>query len=68
MMLIAVYFLLSVTIMPQCADIDKIYRLAMYQGEAHSQSMSHALLFSVLALAAFVGGFALKLKTIRSSS
>ncbi len=68
MILIAVYFLLSVTVMPRFSDMDKIYRLAMYQGQAHSQPVSHLTLFSILSLAAFAGGFALKLKTIRRPS
>jgi predicted transporter len=66
MLLIAVYFFLSVTIMPQFADMEKIYRLALYQGERHSQEGLCSIPFSILAAAAFVGGFGFKSKKIRN--
>lgn len=66
MILIAVYFFLSVTVMPRFADVDKIYRLAMYQLKTPSQKVVRLIPFSVLTAAAFVGGYGFKSKKIRS--
>ena len=66
MILIAVYFLLSVTLLPQFADVDKIYRLAMYKGKISTLKAVHLVPFSILALAAFVAGYGFKSKKIRS--
>lgn len=68
MLLIAVYFFLSVTIMPQFADMEKIYRLAMYQGQTHSQARLHSIPFSILTAAAFITGFGFKSKKIRKTT
>ncbi|MGD8835731.1 MAG: DUF2162 domain-containing protein [Desulfobacteraceae bacterium] len=66
MILVAVYFFLSVTVLPQFADVDKIYRLAMYQGQKPSQERVHLVPFSILTATAFVGGYGFKSKKIRS--
>lgn len=66
MLVIAVYFCLSVTVVPQFADVEKIYRLARYQGRMHSQQVLHPVLFSILTAAAFVGGYGFKSKKIRN--
>jgi predicted transporter len=68
MLLIAFYFMVSVTVMPQFADVDKIYRLARYQGGVPSQEVLHLMPFWVLGVAAFFGGFGLTSKTIRRST
>lgn len=68
MLLMALYFLISVTVMPQFADVDKIYRLAMYQGKTPSQKVVHLVPFSILTAAAFVGGYGFKSKKIRSTT
>ncbi len=68
MLLIALYFMASVTVMPQFADVDKVYRLAVYEGKAPSQKVLHLLPFSVLSAAAFVGGYGLTSKKIRRST
>lgn len=65
MILIAIYFFLSVTVLPQFADVDKIYRLAMYQGQKPSQETIHLVPFSILTAVAFVGGYGFKSKKIR---
>ncbi|MGD9367380.1 MAG: DUF2162 domain-containing protein [Desulfobacteraceae bacterium] len=65
MILIALYFIISVTVMPQFADVDKIYRLAMYQGKTPSQEVVHLVPFSMLTAAAFVGGYGFKSLKIR---
>jgi hypothetical protein len=57
-----------VTVMPQFADVDKIYRLARYQGGVPSQEVLHLMPFWVLGVAAFFGGFGLTSKTIRRST
>ncbi len=66
MILVALYFLISVTVMPQFADVDKIYRLAVYQGQTPSQKVVHLVPFSILIAAAFVGGYGFHLKKIRT--
>ncbi len=66
MILIAVYFSISVTVMPQFADMDKVYRLAMYQGKTPSQKVIHLVPFSILSATAFVGGYGFKSRKIRS--
>lgn len=68
MLLIALYFMASVTVMPQFADVDKVYRLAVYEGKAPSQKVLHLLPFSVLSAAAFIGGYGLTSKKIRRST
>jgi predicted transporter len=66
MLLAALYFFISVTVMPQFADVEKIYRLAMYKGNMPSQKVVHFVSFAVLAGAAFIGGYGLKSRKIRS--
>jgi predicted transporter len=66
MLLAALYFFLSVTVMPQFADVEKVYRLAMYQGRAHSAKLLHLVPFSILAATAFAGGYGFTIKKIRS--
>jgi predicted transporter len=68
MLLIAVYFFLSVTVMPQFADVEKVYRLALYQGQTHSQEVLHIVLIYILTAAAFVGGYGFKSIKIRRIS
>lgn len=67
MLAVAVYFGLSVSIMPQFGDIDKIYRLAMYQGEATPVNSEHRDLFTGVIIAAIMTGFTLKSAIIRRS-
>jgi predicted transporter len=57
MLLIAVYFFLSVTVMPQFADMDKIYRMALYQPDTTVEKTQHLFLFLTWVAAAFFGGF-----------
>lgn len=66
MLLAALYFFLSVTVMPQFADIEKVYRLAMHQGRTQSAKLLHLVPFCILASAAFVGGFGFTTQKIRS--
>jgi predicted transporter len=66
MLLAALYFFLSVTVMPQFADIEKVYRLAMYQGRVPSAKPLHMVPFSILSATAFLGGFGFTLKKTRS--
>jgi predicted transporter len=61
MLLMAVYFLISVTVMPQFADVEKIYRLALYQGRRHSHEVQYILPFSILVAVAFAGGFGFRM-------
>ena len=57
MFLIAVYFILSVIIMPQFGDIDKIYRLAAYEGEKQVVDLKKILSFYSILVAFFTIGF-----------
>jgi predicted transporter len=68
MLLLALYFIISVTIMPQFADVDKIYRLAMYKCQTPAQKAVHLVPFSILSAVAFIGGYGFKFKKIRSTT
>lgn len=67
MLLIAVYFIVSVTVMPHFSDIDKVYRLATYKGNQPPQELLHIVPFLLLTVFAFAGGFILKLNKIKRS-
>ncbi len=66
MLLMAVYFFLSVTVMPQFADAEKVYQLAMHRGQTQFHQVSNSGLVSILTAAAFAGGYGFKSKKIRS--
>jgi predicted transporter len=57
MLFIAVYFILAVVIMPQFGDIDKIYRLALYEGEKKIVSHSAFFMFYLVVAILFALGF-----------
>lgn len=65
MVSIAAFFLLSVIVMPQFSQLDEIYRLAAYQGEASLVNPAKAAGLAVFALTAIVIGFITKRKTIK---
>jgi predicted transporter len=65
MILIALYFFISVTVMPQFADVDKIYRLALYHGKTPLRKVVHLVPFTIMVAAAFIGGFGFMSKKIR---
>ncbi|MBW2010562.1 MAG: DUF2162 domain-containing protein [Deltaproteobacteria bacterium] len=68
MLIIAAYFFLSVIIMPQFGDLDKIYRMAQYKGENRMMDIKHTVSLYVLIAASFNVGFLLmRRKTGRSS-
>jgi predicted transporter len=64
MLLIAVYFFLSVTVMPNFSDLDKVYRLAMYKGQNKPQEITYLVPFIIITVLAFAGGFSYKIKKI----
>lgn len=64
MLLIAFYFFLSVTVMPNFSDLDKVYRLAMYKGQNTTHEITYLVPFSIITALAFVGGFSFKFKRI----
>jgi predicted transporter len=68
MLLMALYFIVSMTVMPQFADVEKIYRLALYQGQAPAQKVAHLLPFSLLAGTAFACGYGFKSKKMRGQT
>ncbi|MGB5157347.1 DUF2162 domain-containing protein [Desulfobacterium sp. N47] len=57
MLLIAVYFFLSVTIMPNFADLDRIYRLASNSSETNPVNIKHLSVVAVSGALAFLAGF-----------
>lgn len=65
MLLIAVYFIVSIVIMPQFGDIEKIYRLAAYQGRHTEISLDHAGWLGLTIAAFFTMGFTSTRRTIR---
>jgi len=68
MLLMAAYFILSVTVMPQFADLDSVYRLAHYQTDKAPPDVFGGILLSIVASAAFGTGCLFKFKHIRSST
>jgi predicted transporter len=67
MVLLSAYFLLSMAILPQFTDVDKIYRLARYQPSAQPQDLTTLLPLAVLTLFTFLAGFGRTHQQIRSS-
>jgi predicted transporter len=67
MVLLGAYFLLSMAILPQFADVDKIYRMAHYQAPGQQQDLTALLPLVVLTLLTFMAGFGRTHKKIRSS-
>ena len=67
MLLIAVYFLLSATIMPQFGELDQIYRMASYQGEGETVDVRNAVYAALLVSAFFLAGFSYSVNKMRSS-
>lgn len=68
MVLISIYFLLSVIILPQFGNVGRIYRLAAYQGETQLTS-SHELLSLCSVITAFlVWGFIRMKKKLNTRS
>ena len=67
MILLGAYFLLSMAILPQFTDVDKIYRLARYQPPAHPEDLTTLLPLALLTLFTFLAGFGRTHQQIRSS-
>jgi predicted transporter len=57
MLLMAAYFLVSVTVMPQFGDLDKVYRLASLPDDRPSRNPTHLIVMMVTTLTAFGAGF-----------
>jgi predicted transporter len=66
MLLMASYFLLSATIMPQFSDLDKIYRMACYHTDTTCLNGSCVFIVLLLAATAFAAGFGFTSKKSRS--
>ena len=65
MLFIAIYFILSIIIMPQFSDIDKIYRIAAYRGEEASMNTKDILLLLATIATFFMTGYLVKRRKIR---
>jgi len=57
MVLIAVYFFLSIIILPQFGNVDRIYRLAAYEGETQTVGSKDLLLMCSIIIAFLAWGF-----------
>lgn len=68
MVLLGVYFLLSMAILPQFAEVETIYRLASYRPPEHASQTVQYLVLAVLTLLPFLAGFGRTFKMIRSLS
>ncbi len=66
MLATAGYFFLSVAVMPQFADVDRIYQIARYRGHPPSKGALALTLPFVPTAAAFACGYGAKRKKIRS--
>ena len=65
MLMISVYFILSVIIMPQFSDLDKIYRLAAYKGEINIINTDQFILYLLIIISSILFGFYLMKRKIR---
>jgi predicted transporter len=65
MLFIAIYFILSIIIMPQFSDIDKIYRIAAYRGEEASMNIRDILFLLATMATFFITGYLIKRRKIR---
>lgn len=66
MLFIAAYFFVSVTVMPQFSDLDKVYRMAHYHADVPSRDVLSIAAYVLFSAAAFGLGYGLKFKKIRS--
>jgi len=65
LLIAALYFLLSVLVIPHFRDIDKIYRIATYEGEKQTTNLRDLFfLYSTMA-AFFTGGFLIMAKKLK---
>lgn len=67
MLLIAFYFIISVTVMPHFADIDKVYRLAMYKGKREPHEITNIVYCLTVLSLTFISGFSYKFKKVLRS-
>jgi predicted transporter len=65
MLFIAIYFILSIIVMPQFSDIDKIYRIAAYRGEEASMNIRDILFLLAAVANFFMTGYLIKSRKIR---
>jgi predicted transporter len=68
MVMLAAYFFISITVMPQIGDLDKIYRMASYHESApanHSAAVAPTLLATAAAFAVGCGTTLIKIRRLR---
>jgi predicted transporter len=66
MLLIAVYFLLAATVMPQFSELDQIYRMASYQSGSETIEVRSAICVGLLVSVVFLTGFSYSVNKMRS--
>ena len=65
MLIGALYFLLSVLVIPHFRDIDKIYRIATYESEKQTTNPKDQLFLNSTMAAFFTGGFLIMAKKLK---
>jgi predicted transporter len=68
MLLVAAYFLLSVTILPNVRDLGGIYRMAAAPPESALLEIRQVIPAAAAAVAAFIGGFGARIRSIRRAA
>jgi predicted transporter len=68
MLIIAAYFFLSVTVMPNFTDIDKVYRMACCPSDQTPVDVRYLLISGVSSAAAFITGFGAVFYRIRRTA
>ncbi|WP_459903612.1 DUF2162 domain-containing protein, partial [Desulfosarcina cetonica] len=68
MLLMSLYFIVSVTVMPHFADLDKVYRMARYDAGQPSREIFQAVVLAVCIAGAFASGFFSTIRKTRSPS
>jgi predicted transporter len=66
MLLMAAYFILSAAIMPQVADIEKIYRMACYHNDMGAMDVTSVINMVLATAAIFFTSYSWTMKKIRS--
>ena len=68
MLLMSLYFIVSVMVMPHFADLDSVYRMARYDAGQPPQEIFQAVGLAVCIAGAFASGFFSTIRKIRSPS
>ncbi|BBO80678.1 hypothetical protein DSCO28_12440 [Desulfosarcina ovata subsp. sediminis] len=67
MLLLSLYFIVSVTVMPQFADLDKVYRMTRYDAGRAPREVFQTVSLAICTAAAFAAGFLFTTRKTRST-